>query len=294
MRKTGPMPRPIWNGAISFGLVTIPVRLYNAVSRKTVRFNQLDRRTTSRIKLKKVSALDGREVPDTETVKGYEVGPDQWVVMEPDELDALSPEAARTIDIEGFVELAEIDPVFYDAAYYLAPDKGTAKPYALLLEAMRQSAMVGVARFVMRQKQYLAAIRPQGDHLVLSTMVYADEIVPVSAIDDFEVLEGVEVSDQEVAMARQLIESLVEPFEPERYEDEYRAKVLELIGRKAAGEVLEPAAPAGEPAAAVVDLMAALEASVAEARAARGRHPAARAEGAKGEKPRTGRKRKTA
>ncbi len=290
------MPRPLWNGAISFGLVTIPVRLYNAVSRRTVSFNQIDRRTSSRIKLKRVSALDGSDVADADIVKGYEVAPGRYVEIEQAELDALDPQAARTIEIEAFVDLAEIDPIYYDSAYYLAPDKATAKPYALLLDAMRQSNKVGIARFVMRQKQYLAAIRVQDDHLVLSTMVYADEIVPADGIAELEALGGVEVSDREVAMARQLIESLAEPFDPDRYEDTHRRAVLAMIERKAAGGITEVEAPAVERASSVVDLMAALEASVAEAKVARGRHPTGRTVAGAGEEPkkRAPRKRKSA
>ncbi len=154
------MPRAIWSGSISFGLVNIPVKLYSAVSRKTVHFNQLDARTSARIKQKRVSADDGAEVPYEQIVKGYELASGAYVVITDDELAALDPKALRTIDIDEFVDLAEIDPIFYDSAYYLAPDKA-AKPYALLAEAMEESGKVGIAHFVMRTKQYLAAIRPK-------------------------------------------------------------------------------------------------------------------------------------
>ena len=165
------MARAIWNGSISFGLVTIPVKLYNAVSRRTVHFNQLDARTNSRIKQKRVSAEDGSEVPSEHLVKGYELGSGNYVIVTDDELAALDPKAQRTIEIEEFVDLAEIDPIYYDSAYYLAPDQATVKPYALLAEAMERSQKVGIARFVMRTKQYLAAIRPVDGKLVLWTMV---------------------------------------------------------------------------------------------------------------------------
>jgi DNA end-binding protein Ku len=267
------MPRAIWSGAISFGLVNIPIKLYTAVSRKTVHFNQLDSRSGARIRYQKVSAADGEEVPSEAIVKGYELSSGEYVTVGDDELAALDPEASRTIDIEAFVDLVDIDPVMYDSAYIVAPDKATVKPYALLVQAMEESGKVAVARFVMRTKQYLCAIRPKDGSLVLSTMVYADELVDPHEIGEVEAAEGVEVSDKELKMARQLVESLSEPFEPERFEDTYRQRVLELIERKAAGddEVLTPPTPVSEDK--VVDLMAALEASVAEAKEARKRHP---------------------
>ena len=176
------MPRAIWSGSISFGLVSIPVKLYNAVTRRTVHFNQLDERTGSRIKQKRVSAEDGSEVPPENLVKGYELTSGNYVVVTEDELAALDPVAQRTIDILEFVDLADIDPVFYDSAYYLAPDPATVKPYALLAEAMEREQKVGIAKFVMRTKEYLAAVRPKDGKLLLSTMVYADEVVPPANI----------------------------------------------------------------------------------------------------------------
>ncbi len=151
----------MWSGSISFGLVNIPVKLFNAVSRKSVHFNQIDSRNGSRIKYKKVSAADDTEVPGDAIVKGYEWTSGQYVLVDDDELASLDPAAARTVDIEEFVDLTQIDPIFYDAAYYVAPDRGALKSYALLAEAMEQSQKVGIARFVMRSKQYLAAIRPR-------------------------------------------------------------------------------------------------------------------------------------
>jgi len=278
------MPRAIWSGAISFGLVTIPVKLYNAVSRKTVHFNQVDSRTGSRIKYQKVSAADGNEVPGEAITKAYELPSGEMVLIGEDELAALDPDAARTIDIEEFVDLADIDPLFYDSAYYLAPDKTTAKPYSLLAQAMEQTQKVGIARFVMRGKQYLAAIRPKDGKLLLSTMVYADEVNAPESIAELEKLESVKVSAKEVGMAEQLIASLAADFDPARFEDTYRNKVLELIERKAAGETELVSAPAPAATTKVVDLMAALEASVAAAKETRQRHPTARpAESADGE-----------
>jgi DNA end-binding protein Ku len=268
------MPRAIWSGAISFGLVNIPIKLYAAVSRKTVHFNQLDSRTGARIKLKKVSAADGDEVPSEVIVKGYELASGEYVTVGDDELASLDPEASRTIDIEEFVDLADIDPLFYDSAYYVAPDKATLKPYALLCQAMEESGKVGIARFVMRSKQYLCAVRPKDGALVLSTMVYADEVNDPAEIGEIAGLEDVEVTKKELEMARQLIASLSDDFDADRFEDTYRNRVLDLIEQKAAGKTEIVAPPAALTEDKVIDLMAALEASVKEAKAARQRHPA--------------------
>ena len=177
------MPRPIWSGSIAFGLVNVPVKVFTATSQQDVRFHQLRRSDGSRIRQKRVSAVDGAEVPFEEIVKGYEIGPDQYVVVEPEELAALDPKATQTIDIEEFVSLDQIDPIFYEHAYYLVPDKRAEKAYALLAAAMEQTGKVAIAKFVMRTKQYLAAVRPAGRVLVLSTMLYADEVVPVDALE---------------------------------------------------------------------------------------------------------------
>jgi DNA end-binding protein Ku len=269
------MPRAIWSGSISFGLVNIPIKLYAAVSRKTVHFNQLDSRTGARVKHKKVSAADGEEVPSEVIVKGYELSSGDYVTVGDDELASLDPEASRAIDIEEFVDLVDIDPIFYDSAYYVAPDKATLKPYALLAQAMEESGKVGIARFVMRSKQYLCAVRPQDGKLLLSTMVYADELNDATEIPEIADLEEVKISDKELDMARQLIASLSADFEADRFEDTYRNRVLDLIERKAAGQTEIIAPPAAMEEDKVVDLMAALEASVKSAKAARQRHPAA-------------------
>jgi DNA end-binding protein Ku len=270
------MARAIWSGSISFGLVNIPVKLFNAVSRKSVSFNQIDSRTGARIRYQKVSGADGTEVPNDAIVKGYELPSGEYVLIDDDELALLDPEAVRTIDIEEFVDLADIDPIFYDSAYYLAPDKATVKPYALLAEAMERSQKVGIARFVMRSKQYLAAVRPKNGKLLLSTMVYADEVNDTKGISELEGVADIEVNDRELAMAEQLIESLSGDFAPEKFEDTYRNRVLDLIERKAAGETELVAAPQPVSADKVVDLMAALEASVAAAKETRKRHPTGR------------------
>src|SRR3954470_13082285 len=178
------MARSIWSGAISFGLVNVPVKLYSAVSRKTVRFNQLNSETGNRIQQKRIDPTTGEEVSYDQIVKGYELTKDRYVVITPEELDALDPEKTRTIDIEDFVDIAEIDPVFYDHPYYLVPDKGAAKAYGLLLNAMRESGKVAIARVVLRTKENLVAIRPSGDVLLMETMIFADEVVPADEIDD--------------------------------------------------------------------------------------------------------------
>jgi DNA end-binding protein Ku len=269
------MPRAIWSGAVSFGLVSIPVKLYNAVSRKNVSFNQIDSRTGARIRYKKVSDADGEEVPAEAIVKGYQLSSGDYVLMDDAELSSLDPEASRTVEIEQFVDLAEIDPLFYDAAYWAVPDKAARKPYALLLKAMEEQQRVAIARFVMRSKQYLCVLRSDDGVLVLSTMVYADEVNDPEELGELDGVEEIDVSDRELTMARQLVDSLTEPFEPDRFKDEYRFRVLDMIERKAAGEELVPAAlPAAEEK--LVDLMAALEQSVKEAKQARGRHPTAK------------------
>ena len=275
------MPRAIWNGAISFGLVSIPVKLYSAVSRKTVRFNQIDSATGARVRQKRVSAADGEEVPYERIVKGYELPSGEYVTVTDEEMAALDPVAVRTIDIAEFVDLADIDPVFYDSAYHLVPDEITAKPYKLLANAMEEAGKVGICHFVMRSKQYLAAVRPKDGRLLLSTMVYADEVVDASEIGGFDVLDDIEIDEKEQAMAEQLIATLEADFEPAKHADTYREAVMDLIERKAAGED-ESVVPAPEESSdTVIDLMAALEASVASAKKARGRHPAAGAKTSK-------------
>jgi len=259
------MARPLWSGSISFGLVSIPVKLTNAVSKKTVSFNQIDDRTGSRIKLKKVSALDGTEVPDGHIVKGYELTKDRYVILQPAELEALEAVGNRSIDIEEFVDLDQIDPLYFEHAYYLVPDTRAEKPYALLVEAMRRSNKVAIARMVLRTKGYLAALRPVEGALVLSTLYYGDEVNDVQNLEGLPGAE-VELSDKEIAMAEQLIESLAAKFDPDKFHDEYREQVMELIEQKAAGMEIV-AQPVTEAPAAVVDLMAALEASLAEAKA---------------------------
>jgi DNA end-binding protein Ku len=257
------MARSIWTGAISFGLVTVPVKLYSAVNRKTVRFHQLHGQTGVRIQQRRVDPSTGDDVPYEDIVKGFEIGPDRYVVIQPEELEALDPRKTKTIDIEDFVDLADIDPIYYDHPYYLAPGAGGAKPYRLLLEAMRETGKVGIAKVVIRQKEQLVAVRPmQGDVLGMATMIFADEVVDSDRIEELDAVREVEINDRELAIAQQLVDSLAGDFEPEKYRDTYREEVLALIERKAAGEevAVQPVAEAAEEP--VPDLMAALKASL--------------------------------
>lgn len=264
------MARAIWTGAISFGLVSIPVKLFAAVQSKSVKFNQLDGADHQRIQMKRVNAATGEEVPYGRIVKGYELSTDRYVVIEPGELEAIDPKKTKTIDIDRFVDLTEIDPIQYDHAYYLAPAPGGAKPYRLLVDAMAETGKVAVATVVIRSKEQLVALRPVGDVMAMTTMVFPDEVVDPGTLDDIPAAEDVQSTDRELAMARQLVESLSEPFEPERYRDTYRDQILALIERKAAGEIVTVAAPEAEEAGPVPDLMAALKASLDAVRAGEG------------------------
>jgi DNA end-binding protein Ku len=258
------MPRSIWRGAISFGLVNVPVKLYSAVSKKTVRFNQLHDADGARIQQKRVCSVDGEEIPYEHIVKGFEIAPDKYVVISPDELDALDPAKTRSIDIEDFVDLSQIDPLYYEHPYYLVPDTGASKAYKLLLEALRETGKVAIARVVLRSKEYLVAIRPAGEVLTMETMLFADELIPADRLDELPEAD-VKATDRELAMARQLIEAQATEFDPSKYRDEYRERVLELIERKAAGEEVA-VQPMAEEREEVPDLMAALEQSLAAAK----------------------------
>jgi DNA end-binding protein Ku len=262
--------RAIWSGAISFGLVNNPVKLYSAVSRKTVRFHQIDAESGQRIRQQRINPASGEEVPYEQIVKGYEIGPDRYVMISPDELEALEPQKTRTIDIEDFVELDQIDPIYYDHPYYLAPDKGAGKAYKLLLDAMEDAGKVAIARVVIRSKENLVAIRPHDGVLTMETMLFADEVISPDSLDEMAAADGEgATSKRELDMAKQLIDSLSSDFEPEKYHDEYRERVLELIERKAQGETVVVEAPEEEPKK-VPDLMAALEASIAAAKSPKG------------------------
>jgi DNA end-binding protein Ku len=258
------MARAIWSGSISFGLLNVPVKLYSAVSRKSVSFRELRASDSSRIRHKRVAESDGKEVPYEEIVKGYEVAPEQYVVLTRDELEELDPKKTRAIEIQDFVDLDEIDPIYFDHPYYLGPDKGAEKPYALLVKAMSDARKVAVARFVLRNRENLAAIRPMGKVLTMATMRFADEVVaPEELGEDLIPEDGRKLEKREIEMAGQLIDSLSSDFDPEKYRDEYREELLSLIERKARGEeIVESVSEEPKPTKAP-DLMAALEESLA-------------------------------
>ncbi len=261
------MPRSMWKGTLSFGLVSVPVKLYTAVTGRTVHFHQLHSADGGRIRQRRVCSIDGEEVPLQEIVKGYEIAPERYVVVDDAELAALAPKATQTIEIDDFVELDEIDPIYFDQPYYIVPDRGGMRPYRLLLAAMRATGKVALARVVLRSRERLVAVHPRDDVLLMSTMNYADEINPTGELQELDGQEQAEVGERELDIAQRLIESLAVPFEIDRYKDSYRDTVLGLIERKATGEeiVSEPQ-PAVETLQAP-DLMSALEASLQRARA---------------------------
>ena len=251
------MPRAIWNGAISFGLVNVPVQLFSAVEPKDIHFHQFTK-NGQRIRYKRVSEKSGREVEYDDILKGYELSKGKFVLVTPKELDAADPRQTRTIDIEDFVELSEIDPIYFESSYYLAPRDGAAHAYALLREAMQRTERIAIGRFVMRTKQYLAAIRPSGNVLVLETMFFPDEIRDAKALN---IPGRVKIPERERRVADQLIDSLTVAWDPKRYQDTYRAEVLSIIKRKAKGQEIVAEQPAA-PDRKVVDLFDALQSSL--------------------------------
>src|SRR4051795_11313268 len=266
------MPRAIWSGAISFGLVSVPVKAFAAVRDHSVHFNQLEKGTGARIQYKKVSDKTGKEVPSDDIESGYEVSSGKYVVVEDDKLDKLRPRTSRTIDVADFVDLHQIDPIYYERTYWLGPDGEAAeRPYRLLLAAMESEGKAGIGTVVMRKKQYLAAIRPLDGALAMSTMRFADEVVPQS---DVEALpgKGAKPADKELKLASQIIDSLATDWDPARYHDTYTEELKRLIDAKAKGKeiVVEPDET---PESNVVDLMQALEASLAAARRGDGEEP---------------------
>ena len=272
------MPQAIWTGSISFGLVTVPVRLVSATKSLDVRFHQLEAGTNSRVRMRRVSEATGEEVAYDRIVKGFELDAGRYVVIEPEEIDTLKPKANRAIEIEDFVDLADIDPVYFEQPYYLIPDKDAAKPYRLLVDVMEEEQKVAIGRIVMRSKESLVAIRPLDGVLCLETMRYHDEVL--AADRDGALPEPAnEPSDRELEMARQLVATLTTTFDPEKYRDEYREELLALIDKKAAGEeIVQHDVP--EESGKVLDLMAALEASLARSgarQAAKGRGPSSSA-----------------
>ena len=296
------MPQAVWTGTISFGLVSVPVRLYPATRRKDVRFHEIDRRSGERVRHQRVlpgevwsepasvprpqsPALSSSApqpqtapVPRSEVVKGYEVAPDQYVTVEPEDLTELAPEQTRTIDIQQFVDIAAVDAIYFDRSYYAVPERDHARPYALLTQAMRETRRLAICWFVLRSKRHLAGVRADGNLMVLSTLFFADELIPRAGLEPEPMAD---LGKREREMARLLVDTLSGPFEPERYPDEYRSRVQALIKGRASKPRKSPAAIAGS---GVDELMAALQASVKQARADAGSKS----------RPLTRRKRKTA
>ena len=264
------MARAIWSGSISFGLVSVPVKAFAAVRDHSVHFNQLAKGTGARINYKKVSDKTGKEVKGDEIESGYEISSGKYGGVEDEELEKLRPRTSRTIDISDFVELSEIDPIYYERTYWLGPDGEAAeRPYRLLLAAMEDEGKAGIGTVVMRKKQYLAAIRPLDGALAMSTMRFADEVVPQSDVDALPG-KGAKPDAKELKLASQIINSLATEWDPARYHDTYTEELKSLIEAKAKGKkiVVEEEAPAD---ATVLDLMQALEASLAAAKKGGGR-----------------------
>ncbi len=260
--------RSIWKGTVSFGLVTIPVRLFSATEERDVAFHQVRRSDGSRIRYKRVAAADGEEVPYAEIAKGFELPSGETVILTDEDFADLPLASQKTVEVLAFVPLDQVDPMFFSRSYYLEPDKAGLKPYVLLREAMERSGRIALVKVALRQRESLACLRVRGNVLVLETMLWPDEI----RAPEFDVLDqGVEVRPQEVTMAESLISALAGDFEPEQYTDEYREALEKLIEAKSEGHAVLAPAAAGEPAeGTVVDLMAALRASVEAAKKARG------------------------
>jgi DNA end-binding protein Ku len=271
------MARAIWSGSISFGLLNVPVKLYSAVARRNIALREIRDSDSARIKHRRVAEGTDEEVPYDEIVKAFEITEGQYVPIGKDEMAALAPEKTRAIDVQDFVDLEQIDPIYFDSPYYLGPADGAEKAYSLLAAAMKASGKVAIARFVFRNKEHLAAIRTSGGVLTLTTMRFADEVVPAGELEEVLPDKAPKVAKKEQEMAEQLIESLSTDFDPGAYRDEYREQLLALIERKAEGK--EIVAPTGEEpqATKAPDLMAALEQSIAAAKDTRGAKPKAAA-----------------
>ena len=266
------MTNAIWTGSLSFGLVNVPVALFSATEQRSIRFHQFQAGTTDRVRNRRVNERTGDEVAYEDIVKGYDLGGGEYVLLRPEEIAAVAPGRTKTIDVSGFVDLAEIDPVYFDRAYYVAPPAraslGADRAYALLREAMRRANKVALATFVLRERQYLVSIRPRADTLVLETLLYADEVRdPVREIDTLPV--DAQWSPQELDTALLLIDSMTTDWDPERYHDTYRERLEALIEQKRAGKVV-PAAPQAPEGAPVIDLLQALEASLRATRRSAG------------------------
>jgi DNA end-binding protein Ku len=287
------MARAIWSGSISFGLLNVPVKLYSAVARRNIALREIRESDSARIKHRRVAEGTDEEVPYEEIIKAYEITPGQYVPLSKDEMSAMAPEKTRAIEVLDFVDLDEIDPIYFDSPYYLGPAEGAEKAYSLLAKAMEASGKVAIARFVFRNKEHLAAIRTSGGVLTLTTMRFADEVVPTSELEEVLPDKAPEVAKKEQEMAEQLIESLSTDFDPAAYRDEYREQLLGLIERKAEGKEIVASEAEAPKATKAPDLMAALEESIAavkdkgggrKAAAKKAKAPAKKAKAAKAKK----------
>ncbi|MTI93884.1 MAG: Ku protein [Firmicutes bacterium] len=250
--------RPMWKGAVSFGLVNIPVKMYAAVEDRSLKFKYLHKKCNTPLKYKRTCPRCDQEVEWEEIVRGYEFQKDRFVLVEDEDFEKIPSKQTRAIDIIDFCELKEIDPIYYERSYYLGPEETGKKAYNLLVSALRDTGKVAVAKVVIRSKQALAAVRVFDDVLVMETMNYPDEVRSRADVPGVE--PSLEVSDRELEMATQLVSSMAAPFEPEKYTDEYRRALLELIEAKIAGK--EPVQPDAAPTEGVVDLMDALRSSL--------------------------------
>jgi DNA end-binding protein Ku len=271
------MARAIWSGSISFGLLNVPVKLYSAVARRNIALREIRGSDSARIKHRRVAEGTDEEVPYEEIIKAYELTPGQYVPISKDEMSALAPEKTRAIEVRDFVDLDEIDPIYFDSPYYLGPAEGAEKAYSLLAKAMQASGKVAIARFVFRNKEHLAAIRTNAGVLTLTTMRFADEVVPTSELEEVLPDKAPTVAKKEQEMAEQLIESLSTDFDPGAYRDEYREQLLGLIERKAEGKEIVASESEAPQATKAPDLMAALEESIAAVKDKKGAEPKATA-----------------
>jgi DNA end-binding protein Ku len=260
--------RPIWKGTISFGMVTIPIKLYTATEDKDIRFRLIHKKDGSPIQEKRFCVAENKEVAWEDLARGYEVGKGEFVILEPEEIEAAEPETAHTIEIGDFVELEEIDPIYFEKSYFLEPDEVGAKPFNLLREALEETGRVAVAKVAIRSKERLATIRIYDGTMVLETMYWPDEIRSTKALDVPQAGKSAP-SAKEIQMARSLVENLSDRFRPEEYKDRYRIALQELIERKMKGETRNARRRKPEPR--IIDLMAALEASIRESKAGGGK-----------------------
>lgn len=255
------MASTVWKGHLTFGLLSLPVKLYSAARGETVSFNQLHKDDHSRVKQVLYCQVEDKPIQRSEIVKGYEYEKDKYVVIDDEEVKKVAPKTAKTMEVLEFVKTSEVDPIFYDASYYLAPDEAGEKPYALLFEALRQSGCVGVAKIAMHNREHIVILRPGAKGILLHTMYYEDEI---RQVEEFRT-DTSKVQDKELALAKMLIESLLAPFEPGKYKDNYRENLLSMIRAKVEGkEIVETATPAHK--APVIDILEALKMSLAEAK----------------------------